>query len=415
MEDKDSTTAKQLFTGVDAQYLQLQSKLQSPIDLKIANPLKEYLPGVDSMQTALNFLSKPNNPLSSLLPSDKLSQIQGVGDQLQQLQGRLQQANELKQFISEREQQLKEQLSKLGLGKQLLGMNKEVYYYQQQLQEYKNILHDPKALEQKALAVVRGLPAFQSFWQRNSYLSQLFGVPSNYGDPSTLVGLQTRTQVQQLIQQSIGNSISAAGGATMNPQQYIQGQMQDATQQLSQMRDKVNNLINGGNSSMEMPGFKPNSQRNKSFLKRIQLGWNVQTEKNNYTPTITDFGIMAGYKLGDNKTIGVGVTYKLGWGDGLNHIHFSSQGVGMRSFVDIKAKGSIWVSGGFEYNYMQSFKSLQELHSQVNVWQRSVLLGLTKKYKVRGKDGNFQLLYDFLAYKQVPNSQPLKFRIGYSF
>ena len=409
VEGKDSTSAKQLFTGMDAKYQELQSKLQSPIDLKIANPLKEYLPGVDSMQTALSFLTKPNNPLSSLLPADKLTQIQGVGDQLQQLQGRLQQANELKQFISEREQQLKEQLSKFGLGKQLLGMNKEVYYYQQQLQEYKNLLHDPKALEQKALAVVRGLPAFQSFWQKNSYLAQLFPSPENYGTPQALAGLQTRSQLQNLIAQRIGSqSINA------NPEQFMQQQVEQAQGQLDKLKDKLNKL-GGGSSEMTMPDFKPNSQHNKTFWKRLEFGFNMQNQgSTNYLPTISDFGLMLGYKLNDKATLGIGASYKMGWGYGWNHISISNEGIGLRSYVDIKAKGSIWITGGYEYNYMQEFSSISQIKN-IDAWQKSGLLGLTKKYKIGKKEGKLQLLYDLLAEKQKPPSTPIKFRLGYSF
>jgi len=49
----------------------------------------------------------------------------------------------------------------------------------------------------------------------------------------------------------------------------------------------------------------------------------------------------------------------------------------------------------------------------VNLWQKSALAGITKKYKMGKKEGNMQLLYDFLAGQQRPVAQPLKFRIGY--
>ena len=121
-----------------------------------------------------------------------------------------------------------------------------------------------------------------------------------------------------------------------------------------------------------------------------------------------------GYKISDNMTAGVGVSYNLGWGTGLNHIRFSSQGVGLRSYMDVRAKGSIWITGGYEYNYMQQFAGLSDLRNY-DVWQKSALLGLTKKYNLGKMGGNLQLLYDFLAASQVPQASPLKFRIGYTF
>ena len=105
----------------------------------------------------------------------------------------------------------------------------------------------------------------------------------------------------------------------------------------------------------------------------------------------------------------------MGWGTGIKNIKLSSEGIGLRSYVDVKAKGSIWLSGGFEYNYLSSFRNLQDLQNNIDVWQRSALLGLSKKYKVGKKEGNMQLLYDFLHREENPPSQAIKFRIGYIF
>ncbi|PQV55852.1 hypothetical protein CLV53_1472, partial [Sediminibacterium magnilacihabitans] len=81
-------------------------------------------------------------------------------------------------------------------------------------------------------------------------------------------------------------------------------------------------------------------------------------------------------------------------------------------YLDVKYKGSIWITGGYELNYQQSFSKIEQLKN-LDAWQRSGLVGLTKKYRIGKKKGNLQLLWDFLSYSQVPQTQPLKFRIGY--
>ena len=134
-----------------------------------------------------------------------------------------------------------------------------------------------------------------------------------------------------------------------------------------------------------------------------------------YLPATTDVALTLGYKLNDNKRFGIGASYKIGWGNGLKDIHISNEGIGLRSYIDIKAKGNIWLSGGFEYNYLSSFRSLQDLHNNIDVWQRSALMGLSKKYKIGKKEGNAQLLYDFLHSRQTPPSTALKFRLGWTF
>ncbi len=412
LQGVDSSKAKELFSQTQSKYQELQAKLTLSVNKTIAHPLTEYIPGIDSMQTLMRFLNQPNLNLQGIT-GDKLQQIQEVSSQLQELQARLQQANDIQSFIKEREATLKATLANTGFAKELLGYNKEVYYYQQRLTEYKAILHDKKKMEEKLLATVRNLPAFQNFMQKHSYLAFLFPTPENYGTPQALVGLQTRTLVQQQVQQRLGNTI-ASGGGGMNPQQYMQQQLGAAQQQMSVLKDKLNKL-GGGSSDMTMPDFKPNSQHTKSFLQRFEYGFNIQSEKSRYLlPVTSDIALTAGYKLNDKSIIGIGASYKLGWGSGFSNIHFTSEGIGLRSYIDIKAKGSIWITGGFEYNYLQRFSNLNYLKN-VDVWQRSVLMGISKKYKVGKKQGNMQILYDFLATKQIPAGQALKFRIGYTF
>lgn len=409
----DSTKAQELFSDSKTKYQELQTKLQSSADKTIQNPLKEYIPGLDSIGTLTKFLSQ-NNINIPALPADKLQQVQALSSQVKELQTKLQAANDIQSFIKEREAQLKASLVNTGLGKELLGFNKEVFYYQQRLTEYKELLHDKKKLEEKLLATVRDLPVFQKFMQKNSYLAQLFPMPANYGTAQALAGLQTNASVQQMIQQRVGNIPTNNVGGGVNPMQYMQQQTQIAQQQMNTLKDKINKL-GGGSSDIVVPDFKPNNQKTKSFLNRLEYGFNIQSQRGtSFLPALSDIALTLGYKLDDKKIFGAGFSYKLGWGSGLNNIHFTSEGAGLRSYVDIKAKGSIWLSGGFEYNYLQRFNDFSTIKN-LDVWQHSALLGLSKKYKVGKKTGNMQLLYDFFATRQVPQGQTLKFRIGYSF
>lgn len=111
----DSTKAKELFEQSQAKYEALKNKIQAPVD-KATSKLREFIPGLDSVNTAFKFLNQPNLSLSSF-SSDKLSAIQNGTAQLSELQGRLQQANEIQSFIRERESQLKTALENTGLGK----------------------------------------------------------------------------------------------------------------------------------------------------------------------------------------------------------------------------------------------------------------------------------------------------------
>jgi hypothetical protein len=412
----DSTASQQLFTGSQEQYRQLTDKIKGKAGIVNEALRGEYLPGMDSLKTSLSFLQQN----SQLLANAQQAQ-QKVGGSLagvQQLQSRLQQAEEVKAFIQQRKQQIKDALGKYtklpkGLGNSLTGFNKQAYYYGQQVREYKDMLKEPDKMVAKGLSLLNKLPAFKQFMQQHSELASLFSLPDNYGTPQSLAGLQTRAQVQQQIQTQLG-------GGGPNAQQYLQQNLQSAQAQLNQLKDKINKL-GGSSGDMDMPDFKPNNQKTKTFWKRLEYGTNFQSARsNNFFPTTTDLGLSVGYKINDKSTIGVGASYKMGWGQDIRHISISNQGVGFRSFFDTKIKGSFYASGGFEYNYQPNGAPATSGGTVIQAadWYQSGLAGVSKVISIKSKffkKTRLQLLWDFLSYQQTPRTQPVKFRIGYSF
>ncbi len=201
----------------------------------------------------------------------------------------------------------------------------------------------------------------------------------------------------------------------------MQQNLQAAQAQLNQLKDKINKLGAGG-ADMDMPDFKPNNQKTKSFWKRLEYGSNLQTQKsNNFFPTTSDLGLSVGYKISDKSIIGIGGSYKVGWGKDIRNIAISSQGAGLRSFLDVKLKGSFFASGGFEYNYQPLTYSetlTPQDQQRGEEWQQSGLVGISKIISLKSKmfkKTKLQLLWDFLSYQQVPKAQALKFRVGYNF
>ncbi|HYD20789.1 MAG TPA: hypothetical protein VEB40_04880, partial [Flavipsychrobacter sp.] len=287
---------------------------------------------------------------------------------------------------------------------------KDVYYYRAQADEYKHILDDPSKLEAKLLQLANKIPAFKEFFAKHSILTSMFRLPGNDpASPSLIPGLQTRASVQQNMLQRFG--------AGPDVSRAMQQNIQSAQAQINQLKEKVSKL-GGSGSDMDIPDFKPNSQKTKSFWNRIELGANVQSARSNgYFPVTSDLALSAGYKLNDKSVAGVGFSYKLGWGENIRHIKITHEGVGLRSFFEMKLKGSFYASGGFEYNYQKPFNTIRQLHS-VDNWQQSGLIGVSKVVAAQSKlfkKTKVQLLWDFLSYEQIPRGQPIKFRVGYGF
>jgi hypothetical protein len=200
--------------------------------------------------------------------------------------------------------------------------------------------------------------------------------------------------------------------------QVVQQNVQSAQDEIAQIKKKGSSYGNSATNELDLPNFKPNLGKSKSFTKKLEYGTNFQTTHSNFFyPTTTDISLSLGYKVSGDNVIGIGGGYKIGLGKDIQHMQFSSEGASVRSFLDIKIKKSFFASGGFEYNYQKPFNT-SNIFYHYDLWQQSGLVGISKiisfKTKVIKKT-KIQLLWDFLSYQQIPKAQPLKFRIGYTF
>lgn len=414
LNKSDTASSKRLFANnTEQQYALWLQKIKSDTSTKTRPPSGEYYPYLDSLQTSLAFL-KQNPSLtdpSKIAPAD----IQASMDKLRLLQAKMQDADQIKQFIQQRKEQIRANLSSYaqlspGIRNAYSEYNTQYYYYSQQVKEYKDMLNDPDKMTKTALGILNRVPAFTNFFKNNSMLASVFNLPgvANPSQTAAASGLPTRDQVLSAFQ-------GQPGGPDLSG--IVQKNVQSAQGSVDGLNDKLSALGNSNGADVNMPDFKPNGQKTRSFLKRLIYGFDLQTaSKSNFFPATSDIGLSLGYKLDDNNSVGIGASYKIGWGQDIGHINMSSQGAGIRSYMDMRIKKSIFASGGFEYNYQQPFDPGHL--PGLNNWQQSGLIGISKIVTLKArafKTTKIQLLWDFLSYQQVPRAQPLKFRIGYSF
>lgn len=406
LEQVSPEAATKLFGNNQMTFGSLLKKLQE--GKAIANGYRAQYNGYrDKLTTSLKYLEQQKDKLNKNI----IKPVQDARKRLAGLEEDVSNTEAVEKFIKERKKQLiNEAVKYIGKSKYLTKIDKEAYYYVETLRNYKELFSDKKKAEQLAVKILNRIPAFQKFAQQNSMLASLFRVPSGGGyDPQDLVGLQTRESINALVQDRI-----ASGGP--NASQVFSQNMQRAQAELTQLKNRISKA--GGNSSdANIPGFKPNTQKSKTFLQRLECGSNLQFAKNNsLVPTTADIALSVGYKLNDKSIVGIGLSYKMGYGS-LRRLSISHQGVGIRSFIDWKLKKQFFVSGGFEMNYNAQFKKLAQLQS-FNDWQQSGLIGITRKMNIKTKffkGTNVQLLYDMLYRQHMPVSQPFLFRVGYSF
>jgi hypothetical protein len=419
----DSAGARQLFGSSQREYASLLQMIRKDTAVGLHSAVGPYQPYVDSLQVSLSFLKQHPQWLgagSTNLQAGVKLELQKAAASLQGVESKLQVAAKAKAFMQQRKQQISQYIMQHASIQNLLNkpysvMNQQIYYYSQRLQQYNDLLNSPDKLEKQALARLSALPAFQTFMKNNSQLTGLFKLPgvangSGSSPAQPLPGLQTHAQISQQVQ----SQLSASGPSGV---ESLQSKIESAQSELNSYKGKLSQL-GGGATPADVPDFRPNDQKTKTLWHRLEYGANFQTTHTTYYyPIVTDLGLSLSYRLGRGRIVGVGAAFKMGWGSGINHIAITSQGLGLRSFLQMPVKGSFSATGGFEYNYTTPFTAYQQLR-QLQYWTKSGVVGLTKTISMKSrvfKKTQLQLLWDFLSYQQIPKTQPILFRIGYTF
>jgi hypothetical protein len=85
--------------------------------------------------------------------------------------------------------------------------------------------------------------------------------------------------------------------------------------------------------------------------------------------------------------------------------------------LDIQMKKSFFLSAAYEINYQQPFSSFGQI-SGLNDWTQSGLFGVSKIVSLKTKffkQTKISVLWDYLSYYQIPETQPFILRLGYTF
>lgn len=362
----------------------------------------------DKLITSINYLDKSSAELNNQLidPVKKLKQ------KLQQMDDQDVGTEALAKFIKERKQLLISQSGAfLNNSKMLQKMDKETFYYVQTIKNYKELLKNEGQAERLAMNLLNKIPSFQIFFRKQSMFASLFGMP----DPAAgatqlnLAGLQTTGALNSLLQ----NQMIAAGASG---QQMLSQGINEGKAKLNALKDKLAGKL-GGDGDNEIPGFKSSETKSKTFRQRLEYGLNFQSSKTNtLLPQALDIATEIAYKITDRSLFRLGASFKIGYGS-IQHIKFSSEGIGLRTAFDWKLKKQFAISAGFEMNYYAGLKDIKPPKGYTD-FQPSALAGLSKTVPAKikwAKGTRLQLLYDFVAKRHTPVSQPFLFRVGYQF
>ncbi|WP_341836859.1 hypothetical protein WJU16_03065 [Chitinophaga pollutisoli] len=365
----------------------------------------QYIGKLDSLQI-LNKLAQSGSIIISPSQQDALSVV------LKHLQLRNQelvQATIVLNWVKQQKDAYQSFLLSNGMLREAKQLRDMLSKWRSRAESIRTELENPGRSAVDLLHRAKQFPIFQEFFRKHSQLASLFQLPGGEQVSSVAAGLQTRSDVFELLQQR--TAMAGPRGPDILSQSINSGYTE-----LKNIQEKVNKVGGLSDEDMEAVTFKPSTTRTKTFLQRLEYGSDFQSlPSKSSLPATSDLGVSVGYKLNEKSVVGIGLSYKMGWGESWRRIRLSSQGMGLRSFVDVKAWRTFFLTGGFEYNY-QPISSALIPEMDISDWTKSALMGLTSIVPLKSKiskRAKVQLLWDAMAARQ--GRQALKFRIGYSF
>lgn len=284
-----------------------------------------------------------------------------------------------------------------SLQKYYTPLSKDSYYLNQQLGEVQKIFQNSDKLEKEFFGRISSDPAFSKYFQSNSTLSSI-KIPENWG--KTIEGLQTNNFVKG-IQSADINQLSEAG------KEKIINLISEGAKSIESMKNDFPKLTNAS----DVPDFKPNALKTKSFTKRIKYGIDFQLDPSKeFYPSGILGGLNLGYQLDLNSMIGIGFAIHSLFNSKEEVKGIPDNNLSLRSFFDKRIKGVVFFTTGYERNYSNTdFKFIKPN-------EEHLLSGLKFKYGFGSKLGfQISLLYDFLYDQHIPISKQLVYRIGYNF
>ena len=355
---------------------------------------------VDSLKGAESFIQSKSSGGNSNVS------LQSENTELNRLKGELNYRTYINNLINERTSSLKK-VGSINSIPGLTGIEKQVFYGKAKMKAYKEMAEEPSKAEEKALEYLQGMPGFDKSMEKAGKGDGV-SMQSLSGDATSedmeKMGLQTKKQLQSSLTEKFGKNLGGVTGKMGSQLSKYQDETKSLSKDIKQTKQSLKGLKN-----TDRPSFHVNLMRGLPFWKRIEKQYNWQTSRATLDgkPAIFEISAMAGFKHTPRLSYGFGISTAIGLGQNWNNIHFSWQGLGLRSYAAWQWQYGIGAYAGYERMYKQAVftQSNNEKNIELNPsshtnnkWDESVLIGLTKKYNINTKwNGAIQVLYDILV------------------
>lgn len=348
--------------------------------------------------------------------------------ELTKLQQQLNYRDYINQLITQRTNNLK------SLGTNLPGMSgiqENVFYGKARMNTWKAVAEDPSKLEEKALEYLQGTEGFDQQLSQSTMGANSMQSLSGNASASDLekMGFQTKDQLNKALQQKFGNNLSQVQQQLGGQVSQWQDKAHDITTKVSDAKNQIadtKSQLTNAKSQITKPqiNLNKNPMRGLPFFKRLEKQYNWETTRAtpDGQPAMLQGAAMVGFKHTPKLSYGIGTALNIGLGQDWNHVKFSFQGLGLRTYLQYQMIYGIGLYCGYERTYKQAvFTTTNETSistannsspHNTSDYNESVLIGLTKSYKINSKwNGQIQVMYD-LWWKDKGLRSPIVLRFA---
>ncbi len=379
---------------------------------------------VDSFKGVQKFIQNQSSKLNS---ASGLAGKAGINTPYTKELNSLQQKLNGQQNIDELIRQRTGSLERLAGAQNISGLQniqKSVYYAQEKMKAWKQLADDPDEAEEKAMEYLQGTEGFDQYLRTDN---NAFGGLDNNATAEDLqrMGYQTKRQVNNMLQQKLGNNLGAV-------QQQMAAQVQDYSDKLNGITGtvketkagikKAKQTLNEAKQAkdklkhIEKPAFKKNPERGKPFWQRLEPAYNFQTTRatpDGLRPAMLELGASVAFKYSTRLSYGIGIALSAGLGQNWQNIKFTYEGLSARAFADWKAIYGFSLPAGYERSFrpcnrpylrgQQNNPATQPqttdnaIKEALGGQQQAAYIGIMKRYRINSKwNGIFLVGYNFL-------------------
>lgn len=230
---------------------------------------------------------------------------------------------------------------------------------------------------------------------QSRYLNQKMAMPTPLRSASAIENLQSQASLEELVSQRMGGAHNEALKWASGKLIEAEGLVQQARNEGQGFKNQLANDEMAWKGNRLIPGISLGLRRAAGNLAETQIG--------------------LGYRMSPNWTIGTGVVYQLGLGNGLDELNLKTAGLGYSGFLEYRLSGKYFTRLAIQQFDVRDPSLLNRpAANQATAWNTEAIVGLG--YAMHQKlaiSSRIMILYHLPLATNTRRFSPLEIKFGF--